>query len=114
MLLRDIAQVMRLAAITVDTRDACGDTPLHYAVYWGDVRAIEMLAGAGADVDAPGDNGATPLFSAVLHGRYPAARSLLELGASPHVPSAFGTPADAAAQSLDGRMRALFEGSGAR
>jgi ankyrin repeat protein len=114
LLLRDIAQAMRLAAVTVDTRDASGDTPLHYAVYWGDVRAIRMLAGAGAEIDAPGENGATPLFSAVLHGRYSAARSLFELGASPHVRSAFGTPADAAAQSHDSRMRVLFERSGAR
>jgi ankyrin repeat protein len=117
MLLRDIAQAMRLdhlSAITVDARDISGDTPLHYAVYWGDVRAIEMLAAAGADIDAAGENGASPLFCAVLHGRYAAARSLLELGASPHLLSAFGTAADAAAQSHDQRMRALFDRSGAR
>jgi ankyrin repeat protein len=112
LLLRDIAHAMRLEhlpAITVHTRDSAGDTPLHYAVYWGDVRAIEMLAAAGAEVDAAGEYGATPLFCGVLHGRYAAARSLLGFGASPHVPSAFGTPADAAAPSQDLRMRSLFQ-----
>jgi ankyrin repeat protein len=117
LLLRDIAHAMRLEhlpSITVHTRDTAGDTPLHYAVYWGDVRAIEMLAAADAGLDAPGEHGATPLFCAVLHGRYSAARSLLGLGASPHVASAFGTPLEAAAQSQDPRMRSLFEQPEAR
>jgi ankyrin repeat protein len=117
LLLRDIAHAMRLEhlpSITVHTRDAAGDTPLHYAVYWGDVRAIEVLAAAGADLDAPGEYGATPLFCAVLHGRYSAARSLLGLGASPDIGSAFGTPLDAAAESQDPRVRALFEHAEAR
>ena len=111
-LLEDIGRAMTIdeATITVHTRDAANDTPLHYAAYWGDVRAIEMLAAAGADVDAHGAFDATPLLCAILNGRYAAALRLVELGASPHRRTALGTPVEAAAQSHDARIRALFAG----
>jgi ankyrin repeat protein len=110
-LLKDIGSAMTLnpaAPMTVHTRDASNDTPLHYAAYWGDVRAIEILVAAGADVDARGAYGATPLLNAVTRGHYPAAARLLELGASPHEESALGSPAHAAAGSDDARIRSLF------
>ena len=113
-LLEDIGRAMTLdetTPVTVNTRDAANDTPLHYAAYWGDVRAIELLAAAGAQIDAHGAFDATPLWCAVSHGHYAAAAKLLELGASPHAPSAVGTPAQAAAQSRDARIRALFTGA---
>ena len=112
-LLEDIGRAMSLndRSITVHTRDAANDTPLHYAAYWGDVRAIELLAAAGADVDAHGAFDATPLLCAVFNGRYAAALKLFELGASPHERTALGTPAEAAAQSHDARIRSLFRES---
>jgi ankyrin repeat protein len=113
-LLEDIARAMTIEApspITVDTRDASNDTPLHYAAYWGDVGAIEMLAAAGASVDAHGAFDVTPLLSAVFNGHYAAAQRLLELGASPHERTALGTAVEAAAQSHDLRIRSLFSES---
>ena len=110
-LLEDIARAMAIeepAGVTVHTRDSANDTPLHYAAYWGDVRAIEMLAAAGADIEARGAFDATPLLCAVLNGHYTAAQRLLELGASPHERTALGTAAEAAAQSHDLRIRSLF------
>jgi ankyrin repeat protein len=110
-LLQDIGRAMTiddLSAVTVHTRDAANDTPLHYAAYWGDVRAIEMLAAAGAEVDAHGAFDATPLLCAVFNGHYAAAERLVELGASPHERTALGSAAEAAAQSHDLRLRALF------
>ena len=110
-LLDDIGRAMTLTPgmpITVHTRDASNDTALHYAAYWGDVRAIEILVAAGAEIDARGAYGATPLLTAVAHGHYAAAARLLELGASAHEESALGSPAAAAARSHDERLRALF------
>ena len=110
-LLEDIGRAMTKdepSATTVHTRDAANDTPLHYAAHWGDVRAVEMLAAAGGEVDAHGAFGATPLLCAVLNDHYAAARRLLELGASPHERSELGTAAEAAAQSHDVRIRSLF------
>jgi len=109
-LLDDIGRAMEIAPsqMTVAARDAANDTPLHYAAYWGDVRAIEMLAAAGAALDAHGAFDATPLLSAIFNGHYAAARRLVELGAMPDEPTALGTPAEAAARSHDPRIRSLF------
>ena len=109
-LLDDIGSAMMVdgSPMTVHTRDAANDTPLHYAAYWGDVRAIEMLVDAGAQLDAHGAFDATPLLCAVFNGHYPAARLLVDLGASPHEPTALGTAIEAAARSHDLRIRALF------
>ena len=110
-LLAEIGRAMALtrgASITVHTRDAANDTPLHYAAHWGDVRAIEILVAAGAEIDAHGAHDATPLLTAVTHGHYAAAVRLLELGASADEATALGSPASAAAQSHDERLRALF------
>src|SRR5687768_9824666 len=92
-LLEDIARAMAIeqpSPITVHSRDAANDTPLHYAAYWGDVRAIEMLVAAGADVDARGAFDATALLCAVFNGHYAAAQRLIELGASPQERTALG------------------------
>ena len=110
-LLEDIGRAMGLdpgLPISVHTRDAANDTPLHYAASWGDVRAIEMLASAGAALDAHGAFDATPLLAAVLNGHYAAALCLMELGAAPQEPTALGTPAQAALRSRDLRMCSLF------
>lgn len=110
-LLEDIARAMAVdgdTPVSVRMRDGANDTPLHYAACWGDVRAIEMLVDAGAQLDAHGAFDATPLVVAIFNERYAAARRLLELGASPHEPTAVGTAVDAASRSQDSRIRSLF------
>lgn len=48
----------------VNQRDVFGDTPLHLTSRWGDVGAVEVLIAAGADVNAIGEKGQTPVFAA--------------------------------------------------
>ena len=97
--------------VTVSSRDPFGDTPLHVAAVWGDVEAIEMLVRAGADVDAAGELGCTPLYEAVGQG-HAAARRLLDAGASPHLRNEYfgSTPAERALGSRNPELVALFSG----
>jgi ankyrin repeat protein len=48
--------------ITINDRDLLGDTPLHVASQMGDAIAVQVLVDAGADPNAIGDRGRTPLF----------------------------------------------------
>ncbi len=59
------------------------DTPLHKAATWptGIEKVRELLA-AGADPNAKGERGNTPLHSALSRGRTDSTRALLEAGAS--------------------------------
>jgi ankyrin repeat protein len=63
------------------SRSRMGDTPLHYAVIQGNIRAISLLLDAGADIASAGETGYTPLHYAVLHQQLAAVRLLLERGA---------------------------------
>ncbi len=57
--------------------------PLHVAASWGDCEAISMLVDAGADINARGERGFTPLMEAVVQGRIDAVRLIVHLGAKP-------------------------------
>ena len=97
--------------LTVSSRRADGDTPLHIVATWGDAKAVGMLVRAGADVNAVGDLGSTPLYAAVLHGHVAAARPLLAAGASPSYRDAFGrSAAELAARSGSSELAGLFGG----
>lgn len=63
------------------------ETALHWAASSGDVAVLNVLVGAGADVQADGgvvDEG-TPLADAVAFGQWQAARRLLAHGARPNL-----------------------------
>jgi len=63
-----------------------GLLPLHLAASEGDVKSIEMLAEAGADLDITGGLlGGTPLQMAISSGQLEAVETLLDLGASTEV-----------------------------
>ncbi|NIN34750.1 MAG: ankyrin repeat domain-containing protein, partial [Gammaproteobacteria bacterium] len=42
--------------------------PIHVAAAWGDCEAISILVDAGADINARGERGFTPLMEAVVQG----------------------------------------------
>lgn len=94
----------------IDVNDTMGDgdTPLHFACSWGDALAVELLIGAGATIDRPGDMGVTPLGVAVGAGHAEIAALLLKCGASPHVRSEFGTTPFEQAMNATPDLRAVF------
>lgn len=67
---------------SINDRNDFGDTPLHTVCSWGDVRAARMLLDAGADPNAKGDQGATPLFNAIISRKAELVQVLLDNGAS--------------------------------
>ena len=60
--LRDLLRVQPSAVLA---RDAMGKTPLHWAARLSNDEAIDMLIEAGADIDAVGHDGTTPLYDAL-------------------------------------------------
>jgi len=50
--------------VSVNQRNIFGLTPLHLACIWGDLDAVEVLVRSGADINARGERGQTPLFAA--------------------------------------------------
>lgn len=69
----------------VNQHGAFHDRMLHFAAELGDTKDIDVLVSSGADANAAGDLGNTPLHSAVRMGKVDAARRLLELGADPAI-----------------------------
>ena len=74
---------------------------LHDAAANGNPAEVEALLPAGADPDAPGDNGVTPLHPAAAHNAAPAVvEALTGAGADPNAGSRYGaTPLHMAARS---------------
>lgn len=91
------------------SRGSDGDTPLHLAALWGDRLAIQLLIGAGAEVNACGDMSNSPLYYSVMNGHVLAAETLLNAGADPHQRSELGySPNELAQQSKNRQLRRLF------
>lgn len=66
---------------SVSYKNGYGDSPLHIVASWGDTEAIEILVLAGADINAKGETGFTPLHYAAEQNRPAAILKLLQLGA---------------------------------
>ena len=61
--------------------NSIGQTAMHFASMWGHADTVSTLLDAGADINAPNDNGKTPLFYAVRNDRIAVVRLLLKRGA---------------------------------
>lgn len=79
------------AAATEDHRD--GTTPLHAAVYAGDLAETQRLLKAGADPRAANLFGATPMMLAAARGDAALLKALLDAGADPDSPNDEGQTA---------------------
>ena len=60
-----------------------GATPLHWAVYRGDLQAVDRLIAGGANVRTANREGVTPLAMACQYGNLPIVERLLKAGADP-------------------------------
>lgn len=67
---------------SIHDKNNLDDTPLHTVCTWGDLEAIKILLEAGADINAIGDQGATPIFNAIISKNNELIVYLLSQGAS--------------------------------
>lgn len=67
---------------SVHDRNDFQDTPLHTVCSWGDIESVRKLIESGADIDAKGDQGATPIFNAINSKNEDLVKYLLQQGAS--------------------------------
>lgn len=70
-----------------DQRNFLDDTVLHTVCSWGELDAVKTLVAAGANVNARGDQGVTPLFNAVIGENADVISFLLKSGADPRIPN---------------------------
>ncbi len=71
-----------------------GDALIHIVSYIGTLEEMDLLVASGAQINAVGDIGYTPLHYAALKGRLDMAEKLLLLGADPDIRCEFNdTPA---------------------
>lgn len=85
-LYRQIEEVSDFSGIPINSPETIGlfsNRPLHIVAIWNDCEAIELLVSAGADVNAKGEHGFTPIFEAAAQDNYDAVDLLIQLGAKP-------------------------------
>lgn len=83
--------------ITPTSRSIFGNFPMNIAAATGDVEAMQLLMNNNALIDAPGQDGFTPLHDAVEQGQLEAVRFLLSMGADVDCENSDGmTPNDLA------------------
>jgi ankyrin repeat protein len=77
----------------VGAKDPAGSFPLHRAVGLNQLQIADALLAAGADVNAVGRYGWTPLIEAAFWGRLDMVKLLLERGAKPDATAERGATA---------------------
>ena len=92
--------------LTVDARDAKGNTLLMLAGYHGRAEVVKLLLKSGATVDLRNDKGQTPLGGVAFKGYVEIATLLLDAGADPLADQGGSTPADYA--TMFGRQEILM------
>ena len=87
----DTALFLQDPPLGVNDTNVLGDTPLHLACHWTDAEGVAALLAAGANVNALGDIGQTPLFRAKS---VRIVDLLLAAGADPSIKDEFGDTAE--------------------
>ena len=65
----------------LEQRDGYGDSPLGAAAYYGHTKVVEVLVGAGAQLEAQSNAGLTPIIRAAARGHHQVVEVLLDRGA---------------------------------
>jgi ankyrin repeat protein len=95
--------------LTVDARDAKGNTLLMLASYHGRAEVVKLLLKSGATVDLRNDKGQTPLGGVAFKGYVEIATLLLDAGADPLADQGGSTPADFATLAGKTEILALLQ-----
>lgn len=74
-----------IQSVDVNSNDALGRTPLHYAASEGTPESVRVLISVGADLNARDVDGWTPLMFAVEYERIENLKELLGAGANPNI-----------------------------
>src|SRR5699024_1481727 len=115
---RDLTALRTLVArrADVNTAQTDGTTALHWAAYWNDLEAADLLLKAGASPKAATRLGATPLFLAVQNGAPAMTAKRLAAGADANAPflSNGETPLMVAARSGSVETVTLLLDAGAK
>ena len=95
---------------SVNERSLVGETPLHFAARWGDIKVGEILLQIGADPNAHGEYGNTPLLEALYRRHYGFIKLLLSHGASKELKNDDGeSPMDLLKLENDPKLNDLFQ-----
>jgi ankyrin repeat protein len=95
--------------VELNSKDVCGDTPLHVMTWRRDRAAVHAFVEAGAEIDAIGDMGTTPLYVAVTREDGFLVELFLKAGANPNVRSEFGDTPLELARKKGRTLMSLFE-----
>jgi ankyrin repeat protein len=87
---KQIAEILSKDFRQISARNALGNTPLHSAVYQEQEGIVRLLLGAGADVNAVGQEGETPLHTAVRTDQPELVELLLTFGAGIEAKNSYG------------------------
>ena len=85
-----VSELLRAHLPLLHTLTDSGDSPLHLAVYTGNMLIVEQLLDRGAEIDATNKDGESPLFFAARKALPALVRLLLQRGANPNVQDRFG------------------------
>jgi ankyrin repeat protein len=96
------------APVSIDSKDVEGDTPLIILVWREDIKGIEIVIKAGADINAIGFMGETPLHIAVRKNNTNISELLLEAGAKTNITSKYGKTSYKMAKDHGGKIEKLF------
>jgi ankyrin repeat protein len=91
----------------VNSVNLMDDTPLHTVCSWGELESVKILIDAGADVNAKGDNGAPPLFNAVIGGNPKVIELLVKSGANANLSNDDGRSVLEYAQNINSSIGVL-------
>ncbi|XP_003427275.1 serine/threonine-protein phosphatase 6 regulatory ankyrin repeat subunit C-like [Nasonia vitripennis] len=83
---RKLVKMLLNAGADVNSKDRYECSPIHCAVFTGDLELVKILIEAGADLDSQNDVGATALHAAVLCRDEPMVELLLNSGANVSFP----------------------------
>lgn len=79
---QETASWFNIEISSINQKNDFQDTPLHTVCTWGDIESVKTLLDAGADINSIGDQGATPIYNAIISENEDLVKYLLKHGAS--------------------------------